>query len=72
MNMNKDKLASIIHIEETSDSVSIKLGWKEIASIQLDEDGRWYPSILGKDVVSIGYLTSDMAYQAIVDWLEDK
>jgi hypothetical protein len=69
--MNISKLLSAIKVEESDSDAYVYIGYVRICSIQ-EEDGRWYPEIQGREMLTIdGFASKQDALDAVVKHLTD-
>ena len=63
-----DRLKDLITIEDGDTDVTIRIGWKAFASLE-EEDGKWYPSIGGKEMGTLmGFESKQQALDQIIDY----
>lgn len=65
--LNIDKLKNSLIIEDGDTDITIRLGWKTLATIE-EEDGKWFPTIDGKEILSLGYDTKQQAIDKIIEY----
>lgn len=66
--LNIEGLKNLIAIDDGDTDVTIRVGWRTLASLQ-EEDGKWYPSIGGKEIGTLmGFNSKQQAFDHIIDY----
>ena len=69
--INIESLKNTIKVEESDTDVFVYIGYIKICSIE-EENGRWYPSIRNREILSLdGYNSKQDALEAVVNHLSD-
>jgi methyl coenzyme M reductase subunit D len=60
----------LLTIQDDEVELSVKLGWVTLGTVNEDE-GKWYPTIGNRELLSLGYNTKEEALQKILDYYKN-
>lgn len=61
------KFKDLLTIQDDEVELSVKLGWLTLGTVSEDE-GKWYPSVQNKEIVSLGFDTKEEAMQKVINY----